>query len=217
MANIAGFSRPNALEGSTLIVIGLTGGIASGKSTAARHLGERGATVIDADKLGHRAYDPGTPGFDKVVAAFGDEVVGDGRIDRRALGGKVFGDPAQLKRLTDIVWPEILDLAKADIGAAKARGETIVILEAAVLLEAGWEAEVDEVWVVTVEPEVAVERASARDGVDAAAVQARIDAQLSNGERVAKAHTVIDNSGTEAMLLGALDREWQRLQAKVAA
>ena len=217
MANIARFPRPKALEDSTLIVIGLTGGIASGKSTAARHLGECGATVIDADKLGHRAYDPGTPGFDKVVAAFGDEVVSDGQIDRRALGGKVFGDPAQLKRLTDIVWPEILDLAKTDIGAAKARGETVVILEAAVLLEAGWEDEVDEVWVVTVEPEVAVERASARDGVDAAAVQARIDAQLSNAERVAKADTVIDNSGNETALLGTLDREWQRLKAKVAA
>ena len=85
------------------------------------------------------------------------------------------------------------------------------------LLEAGWEDEVDEVWVVTVEPEVAVQRASARDGVDAAAVQARIDAQLTNAERTARADTVIDNSGTEAALLGALDREWQRLKAKVAA
>lgn len=217
IANIAGFLRPNALEGSTLIVIGLTGGIASGKSTAARYLGERGGTVIDADKLGHRAYDPATPGFDKVVAAFGDDVVSDGRIDRRALGGKVFGDPAQLRRLTDIVWPEILDLAKAEIGEARVRGQSIVILEAAVLLEAGWEDEVDEVWVISVEPEVAVERASARDGVDAATVQARIDAQLTNAERVAKADTVIDNSGTEAALLGALDREWQRLMAKVAA
>lgn len=215
MANMACL-RDRVLAGSTLIVIGLTGGIASGKSTAARYLGERGATVIDADKLGHRAYDPGTPGFDKVVAAFGDEVVSDGQIDRRALGGKVFGDPAELKRLTDIVWPEILDLAKADIDAAKARGETIVVLEAAVLLEAGWEDEVDEVWVVTVEPAVAVERASARDGVDAAAVQARIDAQLSNDERVAKADTVIDNSDSETALLGALDREWQRLEGKGA-
>ena len=215
MANIAGL-RDRVLAGSTLIVIGLTGGIASGKSTVARHLGGRGATVIDADKLGHRAYDPGTPGFDKVVAAFGDGVVSDGQIDRRALGGKVFADPKQLKRLTDIVWPEILDLAKADIDAAKARGEAIVVLEAAVLLEAGWKDEVDEVWVVAVEPEIAVERASARDGVDAAAVQARIDAQLSNAERMAKADTVIDNSGTEAMLLGALDREWQRLQTEEA-
>ena len=200
-----------------MIVIGLTGGIASGKSTVARYLGERGASVIDADKLGHRAYDPGTPGFDKVVAAFGEEVVSEGQIDRRALGGKVFGDPSQLRRLTDIVWPEILDLAKADIDAAKARGETIVVLEAAVLLEAGWGTEVDEVWVVTVEPEVAVGRASARDGVDAAAVQARIDAQLSNAERVAEADTVIDNSGSKTELLAGLDREWQRLEAKAAA
>ena len=200
-----------------MIVIGLTGGIASGKSTAARHLGERGATVIDADKLGHRAYDPDTPGFDKVVAEFGLDVVSDGQIDRRALGGKVFGDPAQLKRLTDIVWPEILKLAKADIDLARIRGASVVVLEAAVLLEAGWEDEVDEVWVVTVEPGTAVERASARDGVDAAAVQARIDAQLSNTERIAKADTVIDNSGTETELLAALEREWQRLEQRAAS
>ena len=200
-----------------MIVIGLTGGIASGKSTAARHLGERGATVIDADKLGHRAYDPDTPGFDKVVAEFGLDVVDDGKIDRKALGGKVFGDPAALKRLTDIVWPEILELAKKDIGRAGRRGASVVVLEAAVLLEAGWEDQVDEVWVVTVEPAVAVERASARDGVDAAAVQARIDAQLSNAERIAKAGTVIDNSGTEAELLTALDRQWERLQTRAQA
>ena len=195
-----------------MIVIGLTGGIASGKSTAAAYLAERGAAVIDADKLGHRAYDPDTPGFDKVVAEFGLEVVSDGRIDRKALGAQVFGDPAQLKRLTDIVWPEILALAKTDINRARYRGASVVILEAAVLLEAGWEEQVDEVWVVTVEPAVAVQRASARDGVDAAAVQARIDAQLSNAERIAKADTVIDNSGTEAAFLAALNREWQRLQ-----
>ena len=197
-----------------MIVIGLTGGIASGKSTAARHLGERGATVIDADKLGHRAYDPDTPGFDKVVAEFGLDVVDDGKIDRKALGAKVFGDPAALKRLTDIVWPEILQLAKADILRAGRRGASVVVLEAAVLLEAGWEDQVDEVWVVTVEPAVAVERASARDGVDAAAVQARIDAQLSNAERIAKAGTVIDNSGTEAELLSTLEQAWERLQTR---
>ena len=199
-----------------MIVIGLTGGIASGKSTAAEYLAEHGAFVIDADKLGHRAYDPDTPGFDKVVAEFGLDVVNDGQIDRRALGAKVFGDPAQLKRLTDIVWPEILALAKAEIRRAATKSETVVVLEAAVLFEANWQQEVDEVWVVTVDPAVAVQRASARDGVDAAAVQARIDAQLSNAERIAKADAVIDNSGTQTELAAALDREWQRLQ-KVAA
>ena len=198
--------------GSALIVVGLTGGIASGKSTAARHLAGRGAVVIDADKLGHRAYERDGPAFAEVVDAFGEEVVGEnGEIDRKALGGKVFGSPDQLKRLTDIVWPEILRLAKEQIAAAKDAGEAVVVLEAAVLIEAGWQREVDEVWAVTVEPEVAVARATARDGVDAAAVQARIDAQITNQERTACADVVIGNSAGEAELAARLDREWQRL------
>ena len=199
-----------------MIVIGLTGGIASGKSTAARMLAGHGAFVVDADRLGHSAYAAGTPGFDKVSREFGSDVVVDGQIDRKALGAKVFGDATQLKRLTDIVWPEILRLAKTAISDASARGESVVVLEAAVLLEAGWQNEVDEVWVVTVEPDVAVERASARDGIDAATVQARIDAQLSNAERIAHASTVLDNSATAVELQGTVDREWQRLQSVAA-
>jgi len=196
-----------------LVVIGLTGGIASGKSTAARYLAEQGAHMIDADKLGHRVYEAGRPAFDEVVAAFGEDVVGaDGEIDRRALGGKVFGSPEQLKRLTDIAWPGILAMAKEEIDRAKANGASIVVLEAAVLLEADWQSDVDEVWVVTVEPKVAIARATARDGADEDAVQARIDAQLSNAERVAFADVVIDNGGSQAELLARLDAEWQRLQ-----
>ena len=169
--------------------------------------------MIDADKLGHRVYEAGRPAFDKVVAAFGQDVVGeDGEIDRRALGGKVFGSPELLKRLTDIAWPGILDMAKAEIDAARTSAVPIIVLEAAVLLEANWQSDVDEVWVVTVEPDVAIARATARDGVDEAAVQARIDAQLSNGERVALADVVIDNGGDEAALLAKLDAEWERLR-----
>jgi len=196
-----------------LVVIGLTGGIASGKSTAARYLAEKGAHMIDADKLGHRIYEAGRPAFDKVVAAFGDDVVGgDGEIDRRVLGGKVFGSPEQLKRLTDIAWPEIRAMATEEISQARRQGASIVVLEAAVLLEANWQSDVDEVWVVTVEPEVAIARATARDGVDEAAVQARIDAQLSNAERIALSDVVIANGGSEAELLSKLDAEWQRLR-----
>ena len=195
-----------------MIVIGLTGGIASGKSTAARHLENLGAAVIDADKLGHRAYERDRPAFAQVVSAFGEDVVGaDGEIDRKALGGKVFGDQAQLTRLTDIVWPAILALAKEEIAAAEAAHTAVAVLEAAVLLEAGWQSEVDEVWAVTVAPEVAVARATARDGVAAAAVQARIDAQLTNAERAEKADVVIDNSGSEPALIDKLDRQWRRL------
>ena len=196
-----------------MVVIGLTGGIASGKSTAAHYLAARGAHMIDADKLGHQVYRSDRPAFAKVVSAFGPDVVGDdGEIDRRALGGKVFGSPEQLQRLTDIAWPEILAMAKAEIGRAGTCGASVVVLEAAVLLEAGWQCDVDEVWVVTVEPGTAIARATARDGVDRAAVQARLDAQLTNAERVALADVVIDNGGSEAELLAKLDGEWRRLE-----
>lgn len=96
--------------------IGLTGGIASGKSTAGRYLAQLGAHIIDADQLGHRAYEPDTAAFADVVATFGADVVGgDGRIDRKALGGKVFGDPQALSRLTAIVWPEIRQIGRAHV------------------------------------------------------------------------------------------------------
>ena len=195
------------------MVIGLTGGIASGKSTAARHLASLGAHVIDADALGHRAYEPDTDAYKAVLTTFGEEVRGtDGQLDRRALGGKVFGDPAAMKQLTDIMWPEIRRLAEVEIAAIReTNAGTVVVLEAAVLFEAGWQDTVDETGVVTVDPEIAVQRAMARDGLDRSAVQARMDAQLSNAERTSLADVVVDNSGTEAAMRARLDEEWARV------
>ncbi len=195
------------------LVIGLTGGIASGKSTAARYLASLGAHVIDADALGHRAYEPDTDAYKAVLATFGEEVRGDdGQLDRRALGAKVFGDPAAMKRLTDIMWPEIRRLAEIEIAAVRdADPGAVVVLEAAVLFEAGWQDAVDETWVVTVEPDIAVQRAMARDGLDRSAVQARMDAQLSNADRTALADVVVDNSGTEAAMRERLNDEWRRV------
>ena len=201
------------------MLIGLTGGIASGKSTVARFLAERGAAVIDADSLGHRAYEPDTPAFRAVVAAFGAEIVGeDGRIDRRRLGARVFNDPAELTRLTDIVWPEIRRLALEDAEKIRAeRPETPIVLEAAVLLEAGWEDMVDEVWVVLVEPEVAIARLASRDGLDREQALARIRSQMSNAERAAQARVQIDNSGSEVDLRAELDRCWSELPRRAPA
>ena len=120
--------------------IGLTGGIASGKSTVVEALRELGAETIDADRLGHQTYEPGTGTFKAVVAAFGDELVaGDGTIDRRVLGGKVFGKPDELKRLTDIVWPGIRALAAAELERLAEAGTAVAVLEAAVLIEAEWQ------------------------------------------------------------------------------
>lgn len=185
----------------------------------ARELARRGAHVIDADRLGHRVYEPGTRAHAAVVAAFGPEVsAADGSIDRAALGARAFGKPEQLRRLTDIVWPEIRRLAEAEIAALRVeRPAAIVVLEAAVLFEAGWEPLVDEIWVVIVERATAIARAVARGGLSAAAVEARIDAQLSNEARRARADVVIDNGGDEAALGVQIDTQWRRLQRAALA
>lgn len=194
-------------------VICITGGLASGKSTAALYLEEQGAEIIDADKLGHRAYDSGTQAYYDVIATFGEDLrAEDGSIDRRVLGKKVFGDPAQLKKLTDIVWPEIRRLAQNEIDANDS--DTIIVLEAAVLLEAGWQDIGDEIWVVTVDPEIAITRCMSRDDLEKEAVQSRLDAQLSNDERIAQADIVIVNNGSEEALLEQLDEQWHRLMSE---
>ena len=161
-------------------VICLTGGLASGKSTATKFLEQQGAQVIDADRLGHRAYDPGTQAYRQVIETFGEEVVGDdNQIDRKVLGSKVFAQPAALKQLTDIVWPEIRRLAVMEIAGFEALyPDAIIILEAAVLFEAGWEDIGEEVWVVVADREVAIDRAMSRDGASRAAVEQRLNALL---------------------------------------
>jgi dephospho-CoA kinase len=199
-------------------VICLTGGIASGKSTAARHLQELGAHVIDFDQLGHRAYDPGSAALARIVDTFGPQVLTpDGAIDRKALGAQVFGKPAALKQLTDIVWPEIRRLAAHEIAAVRAaRTAPVIVLEAAMLLEAGWQDLGDEVWVNVVEREVAIARAMARDGVARDAVERRLDAQLPNAERVARADVVIDNNGPTSSMLAQVRRQWERVRVQPA-
>ncbi len=199
-----------------MFVIGLTGGIASGKSTAATYLRELGAEVIDADRLGHRVYEPGTRGFEGVVQAFGDDVVAaDGTIDRRALGGKVFGKPEELQRLTDIVWPLIRELAEHEIEQIGASDpERVIVLEAAVLLEAHWDDLVDEVWVVVVDESVAIGRLGERDGMSREDALARIRSQLSNRERLERSDRAIDNSASPDELRNGLRSEWERLATR---
>ncbi len=197
-------------------VIGLTGGIASGKSTVTTFFRDRGIPVIDADVLGHRTYEPGTDTYRKVIEAFGSDIVApDGTIDRKALGARVFGRPDELKKLTDIVWPGIRRLASEQLAEFEAAGNTLVVLEAAVLFEAGWEDLVDEIWVTVVDPEIAVERLRTRNGLDPEAARARIASQLSNAERIARAHVVIENNGTLDELRERIQRAWDELQQRL--
>jgi len=201
-----------------LHIIGLTGGIASGKSTAARFFRDRDVPVVDADILGHRTYEPGSETYDAVVAAFGDELVAqDGSIDRKVLGSKVFGRPDELKRLTDIVWPGIRKLAGEAFSELETAGHNLCVLEAAVLFEARWDDLVDEIWVVVVEPDIAVKRLADRNGLDESAARARLASQLSNAERVARAHTVIENNGTLDDLDRHIRQAWDELEQRLRA
>ena len=179
-------------------VIGLVGGIGSGKSTAARMLGEFGAAVLHADLVGHEVYRPGTRGFAEVTAAFGASVVArDGSIDRARLGAIVFGDPAALERLNRIVHPLIRAELEHRIAELVARpGVPLVVVEAAILLEAGWRDLVDEVWVVSAGPDAVVERLAQERGLDRDAVLARMSRQLPNVERRAAGGRLIEYRGT---------------------
>ena len=199
--------------------IGLTGSIASGKSSAARYLVERGARLIDADRLGHLAYEPGTAAYRALLDTFGQEVAGDdGRVERRALANRVFGCREDLERLTAIVWPEIRCMAEERLAALRVSDPAgIVVLEAAVLLEARWDDLVDEVWVLLADPEIALRRALfCATAPTRPRYAAASSAQLSNEERARRAHVVIENDGDEALLLRRLDVEWQRLTTGIA-
>jgi dephospho-CoA kinase len=194
------------------LVIGLTGGIASGKSVVSRMLAERGAHVFDADKLGHEAYAPGSACYRAVVEAFGRDIVAeDGTIDRKALGAKVFGDQVQRKRLEGIVWPWMRGEMERRLDALRRDGVGTVVLEAAVLIEADWLPLVDQVWLVTVPPALARERIMSRNGLTAEQADARIAAQLTDEARARHAGVIIENSGTLEELERRVESEWGRV------
>lgn len=191
-------------------VVGLIGGIGSGKSEASKILSSMGAHVIDADKVGHAVYEPGTLGFDRVVEAFGTGIVGEGGgIDRKALGALVFSAPGELERLNGIVHPLIRAEIERRIDAERQVGQTpLVVVEAAILLEAGWRAIVDEVWVVSASPEMVRARLHAGRGMSAAEVDARVARQMADADRRAQSDVVIDNDGDRGDLTRRLEDIW---------
>lgn len=193
-------------------MIGLTGGSASGKSSVGRRLETMGWGVVDCDKLGHMAYTPGQPAHTQLVQEFGQQILAaDGTIDRRALGGIVFSDKAKLTTLNNIVWPEIARLAMEQAQSLWREGKQVVVLDAAVLLEAGWEAQCHEVWVCVVPREEAVKRIVDRDKKTEEEAGRRLDSQMSNQERVERAATVISTLWSPDITLSQVTRAVQRL------
>ncbi len=194
-------------------VIGLTGGIGTGKSTVAAVLAGLGATVISADELGHRAYAPGAPAYDQILEAFGHEVLAsDDAIDRKALGGIVFDSPEKLRQLDTIVHPAIRSLTEAELKRAEDAGTRVAVVEAALLIDAGWDDLVDEVWVTTAPRAEVVRRIMERDGLSAGEIERRIQAQLPDPDRLARADYVFETGIlTRDALEESVKTEWRRL------
>ncbi|MCH8817333.1 MAG: dephospho-CoA kinase [Chloroflexi bacterium] len=192
------------------MTIGLTGGIGSGKSEVADILRELGAQVIDADLVGHETYRRGEPAWDQVVEAFGSGVVGqDGEIDRGRLGRIVFGDPDSLKRLTDIVWPRIREGLEKRITRERDNGDTtVLVVEAAVLFEAGWDRLFDEIWVVTAPEADVLERLERQRNQKPAQTRARLRAQMTNEEREQRADVTVRNDEDRAALAATVRQLW---------
>jgi dephospho-CoA kinase len=195
-------------------VVGLTGGIGSGKSTVAAMLAERGAVIVDADALAREAVAPGTPGLSEVVARFGRDMVADhGSLDRAALARVVFADPAALADLNAIVHPAVR-AAIAERLAALDGFDGVVVLEIPLLVESGRSYGQSAVIVVDCPEEVAVARLVDGRGMDEGDARRRMAAQVSRADRLAAADLVVDNGGSRADLEAEVDRVWADLRGE---
>ena len=192
-----------------MLKIGLTGGIGTGKSLVTSFLQEQGANVINADLLGHEAYLPGTVGFEQVVSEFGEDIVGeDGHVDRQKLGPIVFSDQSNMDRLNAIMHPLIKDMIQTQLDDVEGKGQLIAIVEAAVLIEAGWESLFDEVWVVTADEEEIISRLASRNGLSREDSQKRINSQMTSIERSAHGDVIINNTGSVEDLKENVESLW---------
>ena len=192
-------------------IIGLTGGIACGKSTVSRALCALGAAIIDADALAHELSQPGQPIFNAYVERFGREIVtAGGTLDRAAIAVRVFADPAVRAEVDAIAHPLIRIAAEERLRAARAAGKKAAVLDVPLLFEAGWDVLADEVWVVALPAEEQLARLLARDkSMSEGEARARISAQMPLAEKCARADVVIDNSGTKEETRDYVGKLWE--------
>ena len=195
------------------MVLGLTGHIASGKSTVAKALSRLGALVVDADLVAREVVKKGSPLLAEVVGRFGDDMLmADGSLNRAALGHIVFSDPEALTALNNIMHPVIRRVACQRLEQArKASAAPLIVYDAALLFEVGADALVDKVLLVVVDEEVQLQRLMARNGFDQTEALQRINAQQGLSEKKQKADYIIDNSGTEAELVAKVAELWPQL------
>lgn len=195
-------------------VIAITGGIASGKSFVTNQIREAGYKVIDADLVSRQVVEPGTHTLEEIKAAFGNQIVKNGVLDRKALGEKVFANPALLKQLTSITSPEIESSIQDALSFCRMKGEEIVFCAIPLYYEqnydqTGW---FDQVIVVVSDERIQLDRLMARDGLEEWAAQTRIKSQMPAAEKAEKADVVFENNGTEEELTKQVQAYLQQLK-----
>ncbi|MBP2640222.1 MAG: Dephospho-CoA kinase [Firmicutes bacterium] len=192
-----------------MYVIGLTGGIASGKSSVSDILRKLGACVVDADQLARQIVEPDQPAWQEIVAHFGKAVLlPDGHLNRKLLGNIVFNSPSDREVLNKITHSRIFHEMEETIFDMEKRGHKIIVLDVPLLLEANFADLVDEVWVVYVNEEVEMERLQKRDHLTADEAKARIRSQMPLREKLRYATIVIDNEGDLAATARQVEKAW---------
>ena len=197
-----------------MLTIGLTGNISSGKSTVSSYLKNVGARIIDADQVSRDIVHPGAPALKEIAAYFGPGVLTpDGALDRKKLGALVFTNPEAMEVLNGITHPrivEVIEEEKKSLAALAGNGPGMLVIDAPLLIETGLHKEVDEVWVVTIEPEEQIRRLMKRDNISEGEAKSRIDSQMTQQEKIKHAQVIIDNNGTPA---DAISQVRKRLDA----
>lgn len=197
-----------------MLKIGLTGTIASGKSEVGRLLAACGAFVVDADRVAHAVYEPGTEGYARLIQAFGPQILAeDGSIDRAKLGALVFEDAAKRRQLTEIVWPLTGEAIDRMAQEQAATGTRVFVVEAPLLVDAGWEGYFDQVWLVRT-PASAARRRLAGRGLSDAEIESRLAAATNPEAAAAAADVIIENDGDIASLKAKVAALWKELESQ---
>lgn len=202
--------------GVQMYIIGLTGGIASGKSTVSSMLAGLGAYIIDADKIARDVVMPGKPALLSIIDHFGKRVMlPDGNLDRKSLGTIIFENPGERSSLEHIIHPYIEKQVDNSVEQAGQLGYKAVIIDVPLLFEAGWECKVDEIWVVYAEPEVQFARLISRNQLSNEEAVNRINSQMDLGEKAKQAHVVINNTFDLETTKRQVVKEWRNICEKL--
>lgn len=193
-------------------VIGLTGGIGTGKSTVSAYLAEKGCRIIDADRISHQMTKKGSPCLTEIEEAFGKEVfLQDGSLNRKKLGEVVFSDPEKKEKLEQIITQRVMEKTLAEVEACRRKQERIVVIDAPLLFECGMQNDTDENWLVVCEKKIRFARIAARDGLNAEEIQERMRNQMPTRQKEMLADCVIDNSKDLSWLHAQIDAQLARI------